>query len=114
MIKEEKQIEQLNKEIREIKVKKEEIREMIKKNKKETKDEKNERKNTSNMLRRMSIKFYKKMDHINNKREENGFDHLSLPEKTELIVRHDGWGEIQKDIICFDKREEGNGGIKNV
>jgi len=65
-----------------------------------------------NILRRMSKRFFNKMELIDQKRKEFGFDSLSLPEKTCLVVRHKEWGKIEDDIINFDKKLVDNDGIK--
>lgn len=81
----------------------------------ESKKRKNkEIKNQKNILRRMSTKFHEKMDFIDEKRVENGMDILSLPEKTDLIIRHKDWFKIEDDIVHFNKKLTNNGGILNA
>lgn len=57
----------------------------------------------SNVLKRVSSSFANKLDFINDKREENGFDKLSNPKITELIIKHiSSWKPIEQDIINFN------------
>ncbi len=57
----------------------------------------------ANKLTRVSIDFAKKISYINEKREENGFDDLSGPKITDLIIKHKKyWKLIEKDIINFN------------
>ena len=57
----------------------------------------------SNELMRVSNNFARKAEHINDQREENGFDRLSNPKITELIIRHlKSWARIEQDIIHFN------------
>lgn len=57
--------------------------------------------NNGNVVRRMSNNFYSRMDNIDKKRERLNSDFLSLPKKTELLVRHILWKEIEDDLINF-------------
>lgn len=68
----------------------------------------------SNCLTRVSNNFSKKLDLINDKREENGLDRLSNPKITELIIKHNScWKPIQEDIIFFNTNlNEDNEGEK--
>jgi len=97
-----------NAEIEEIKNKILELRtlkrEIIEKNRKHPQKIKKNPNGKSNILRRMSSRFFNVMEHIDRKREESGLDILSLPEKTELIVRHKGWNFIQNDLVNFNKK----------
>ena len=94
-------------EIKKMKARKLEIEKRIK-NKKNVKKEKSKNDSSTNKLIRVSAKFDKNIDIINDKREENGFDRLFKPKITDLIVRHDQWIIIKKDIINFkvDKEEK--------
>lgn len=57
----------------------------------------------ANTLKRVSVDFSKKLDAINDRREENGFDRLSNPKMTELIIKHkSAWQIIEKDLIYFN------------
>ena len=57
----------------------------------------------SNILIRVSNNFARRLDLINDKREENGYDRLSNPKINELIVKHIiAWEKIQEDIIFFN------------
>lgn len=57
----------------------------------------------SNILKRVSNNFSNKIENINNKREENGFDNLSFPKITDLIVKHKThWKRIEQDIMFFN------------
>ena len=57
----------------------------------------------SNILRRVSLNFKNKLDFINKKRDENGFDNLSDPKITELIIKHlKCWKIIEEDIIHYN------------
>ncbi len=57
----------------------------------------------SNIPRRVSLNFGKEQDLINKRREENGFDCLSYPKITELIVKHKKcWDIIKSDIIGYN------------
>lgn len=59
----------------------------------------------SNKLTRVSRHFINKLDFINNKREENGFEKLSYPKITQLIIKHKtSWVPIQNDIILFNNK----------
>lgn len=94
----------------------EELKEKMNKIKEEIKEkirEKTIKNNGSNILRRMSVKFFKEYCKINEKREENGFEKLGLPEYTLLIIRHKDWRLIKNDIIFYNKDIESNGGISN-
>jgi len=106
------EIEEISKQINSLKEKKKKIIESQKYKKNDKK--KIENKTLPNILRRMSTKFFFKMEFIDKKREEFGLDLLSLPEKTELIVRHKNWMNIQEDLINFNKNLVNNGGIINV
>jgi len=57
----------------------------------------------ANILRRISIPFYKDMIFIDEKRDEYGFDPISSPEKTSLILKHKFWITIKEDLIHFNK-----------
>ena len=60
-------------------------------------------KGKSNIIRRMSINFKNRIDKINKKREENGFEALSYPKITELIIRHKtSWKKIEEDLIHYN------------
>lgn len=60
-----------------------------------------------NVLTRVSRNFVNMLDLINKKRIENGFDKLSNPKLTELIVKHKfHWKPIQDDLIRFDTEGE--------
>jgi hypothetical protein len=116
-MKDEEELVFLTKQLRELKKKKKDLKIKMKSNKKKNeKVDKNDNiNNFSNILRRMSIMFYDQMGFIDEKRRENGFDDLSLPEKTELIVKHKNWSLIQNDIIHFDKSQDlQNGRVLNV
>jgi hypothetical protein len=117
-MKDEEELIYLAKQLRELKKKKIELKNKIKFNKKKNivKKEKDDKiNNGSNIGRRMSIKFFNQMNMIDEKRRENGFDNLSLPEKTELIIKHKNWSLIQDDIIHFDKSQDlQNGRVLNV
>jgi len=57
----------------------------------------------SNIPIRVSINFQNKIDTINDKREENGFDRLSGPKITELIITHKKcFPIIENDIIHYN------------
>ncbi len=59
----------------------------------------------ANELLRVSNNFARKLEFINDKREENGFDHLSNPKITELIVKHKKfWKAIEQDLIYFNTK----------
>lgn len=61
----------------------------------------------SNVLTRVSHNFSNKLEGINDKREENGFDRLSNPKITELIIKHkSAWKKIERDIIFFNTNLE--------
>ena len=68
----------------------------------------------SNVLMRVATVTKKKIDHINTKREENGFDCLSGPKVTQLYFSHNKYSPlIEKDIINYntlldDQEEEFN------
>ena len=97
----------LNDKMKKIKKRKLELEEEIK-NKKNIKKEKPRETNHVNKLIRVSRKFDEKIENINNKREENGFDKLSKPKITELVVMHNKyWPAIEEDIINFNKDVEG-------
>lgn len=57
----------------------------------------------SNVNNRVSINFKSRLDFINKQREENGFDCLSYPKITELIIKHiKCWKTIESDIVCYN------------
>ncbi len=57
----------------------------------------------SNVLGRVSINFRNRLDYINEKREENGYDCLSYPKITELMVKHKkNYPLIERDIIRYN------------
>lgn len=57
----------------------------------------------SNINQRVSINFRNKLDFINDQREQNGFDCLSYPKITELIIKHKlYWKSIENDIINYN------------
>ncbi len=95
----------LDDEMKKMKARKLEIEKRIK-NKKNVKKEKSKNDSPANKLIRVSTKFDKNIDIINDKREENGFDRLFKPKITDLIVRHDHWRTIKEDIINFDVDKE--------
>ncbi len=99
-----KEIEDIDGQIRILKERKNELKTIIKGKKGS---------NQSNILRRMSTKFFHQMDVIDKNRESFGFDPLSLPEKTELVIKHKSWDIIKQDITHFNKEIEVNGGIAN-
>ena len=69
----------------------------------------------TNLLRRVSIAFAGKLEAINDKREENGFDRISIPKMTELIIRHNtGWNLIERDLIYFNTALEEQEELINV
>lgn len=96
-------IESINDEI--IKLKKE--RQAIKKSLliKKLRMKKNKQHNgisNGNQIIRVSNNFSKKLDNINEKREENGLDQLSNPKITDLIISHKlYWLNIEKDILSY-------------
>ncbi len=108
------EIENVNQQISKLKDKKKNMIQEKKINKNNHRKEKIKNgKTNSNILRRMSMSFYEKFLYANDKREEMGFEKLSLPEYTNLIVKHQGWTSIISDIIHFNKEIENNGGIPN-
>jgi len=84
------------------------VKEEIKKNKI------NHNQDFGNTLIRVNNKFDEAIDNINEKREASGFDKLSKPKTTELVVRHKEWVQIENDIIHFNVELEENRGITNV
>lgn len=57
----------------------------------------------SNVNQRVSINFRRFADCINEKREENGWDALSYPKISELMVMHKKYSKnIQNDIINYN------------
>ena len=61
----------------------------------------------SNVLTRVSHNFSNKLEGMNDKREENGFDRLSNPKITELIIKHkSAWKKIERDIVFFNTNLE--------
>lgn len=108
------EIIQIEQQIKNLKERKIQIQNEIKKEKDLKKKENNNKcKNFPNVLKRISTKFCMRIDKINDRREENGFDKISRPKITELIIRHKLFPEIEKDIIHFDISLENNGGILN-
>lgn len=99
--------------------KKKELKEKMKKEKIEIQKTKIQNKiqygNSANVLQRISTRFDLKIDEINGKREETGFDKLSKPKITELIVRHKSFSVIEKDLIQFNPNleEENNDEANN-
>lgn len=67
----------------------------------------------SNINQRVSLNFRRFADYINERREENGWDCLSYPKISELIVMHKKYSKrVQNDIINYntllDEDEENN------
>lgn len=60
-----------------------------------------------NHTSRIGKKFHKEIEEVKNKRMESGLDQTrsSTKELTDLIVRHEHWKEIKKEMIKFDFRE---------
>lgn len=56
---------------------------------------------------RIGEKFYKAVELIKDKRLRNGQDKERMSTKviTNLIVRHDSWGNVSKKIIEADEEE---------
>ncbi len=80
---------------------------MMEKNKKCNKENrlrlKSDINGNSNIINRVSLNFKKKLDNINMKRKENGFDSLSFPKQTELIIKHKKyWKLIEEDMIHYN------------
>lgn len=73
--------------------------------------------NNANKLIRVSNEFAERINNINDKREENGFDNLSGPKITDLIIKHKKyWKLIEEDIINFNTKldlEEDGGDFKD-
>lgn len=95
----EENIQQIDEEIESLKTKKKEL--------KQIRDKKLRLRSNncgkSNVLRRVSINFANRLDYINKKRDENGFDCLSGPKITELIAKHRKcWKIVQSDIIRYN------------
>ena len=91
-------IKELNEEKK--KIQKQNKGELIEDRKLRLKSNNNEK---SNILTRVSNNFARKLEFINDKREENGFDRLSNPKITELIVKHiSSWRAIEEDIMLFN------------
>lgn len=97
---------QINNQMKELKEKKLEVIKKLKKEKTLNKKNKNQYNNSPNVLTRISTKFDLKINEINEKREEIGFDRLSKPKITELIVRHDFFPKIENDLINFNTELE--------
>jgi hypothetical protein len=104
----------IDEQIKDLKEKKRVKIEEIKKQKKEYQKKRKRDNNSPNVLKRISSKFNDKIDFINEKREELGFNLLSKPKITELIIRHNLFSKIEEDLIHFDINLEENGGIKNA
>ena len=99
------------KEIKKLKKIKNGVQEKLKIKKLDSKKRKESYSNGGNELIRVSNKFKKELEDIDDKRTELKFVNISHPKKTELIVRHKDWLKKKKDLINFDtKLEEG----KNV
>lgn len=102
-------IEEINREI--IRLKKE--RDIVKRNlllkkRRVKKDKKENGISNGNEIIRVSKGFAKKLSDLNDKREENGFEGLSNPKITDLIIKHKiGWVLIERDIINFVNDKEG-------
>lgn len=111
-IKMEKEKMDLDNQIKEINDKKKQIQKKIKDKKLLNRQKKESYSNGGNKLIRVSQNFCTRLNNIDNKREEFGFDKLSHPKKTELIIRHNNWKNQEEDIIHFntkvENKEEGN------
>jgi len=99
---EDNEILQIDSRIEELKKDKKKIQKQIKKNENGKLRLKSNTNGKSNELARVSNNFARKLEFINNKREENGYDKLSNPKITELITKHINWRKIQEDIIFFN------------
>ena len=56
----------------------------------------------SNVAIRVSRNFDNKLEEMNDKRLERGFNKLSKPKMTELIVIHKfNWTQIEEDIVNY-------------
>lgn len=70
--------------------------------KKQIRRERKKRKGKSNTHSRVSNNFFNKLEEINDKRETLGFDKISNPKITELVVRHKLWALIERDLMYFN------------
>jgi len=95
-----KEIDEINKKIKELKEEKKSYWEERNKNRINNG-------NKSNTHTRVSIKFLKKIKKIIDTRKELGFEGLSFPKTTELIIKHKLWTPIERDIINFNTKNEG-------
>ena len=106
----EEELKETKEKIKELREKREKLKEKIKiKNNNERKrlralPNNNEK---ANINKRISNDFNNALDKINEKREENGFDTLSKPKITGLIIKHERWEEIKEAIIFFNTKLEG-------
>jgi hypothetical protein len=61
----------------------------------------------ANTIMRVSNLFAIKADKINEKRIENGYERLSNPKITELIIKHKlSWKQIEEDLIYYNTEIE--------
>ena len=103
-----KQIEEIDKKIQELKDEKKRIQEEDKRRKMNENKKlrlKSGNNGRSNVNTRVSVSFDNeacKDGYINNKRTENGFDALSYPKITDLIIKHKLWDKIKQDIIHYN------------
>jgi len=87
--------------IQQLMQKKKTIEEEIKKRKDINKKESSHNESLSNVLKRVSTKFFEETKNINQLRDENGDNIISHPKITELIIKHKLWNNIKADIINF-------------
>ena len=100
---EEERISEIENRLEQLKNEKQRLRKKIKIKKNKEKRRLRLNNDKSSDLIRVSTDFIKAIDYINNQREENGFDALSKPKITQLIVRHKFcWSKIQEDISRFN------------
>ena len=59
-----------------------------------------------NGLTRVSNKFLHRLNNIDFQRKGLNQEKISQPKKTELIIRHVNWKDIEKDIINFDSKQD--------
>ena len=97
------EIDEIDKEIINLKNKKKMLKDKEKKKDNGRVRAKSDTNGKANSLIRVGNNFAKKMDFINDKREEKGFDKLSKPKITELIIKHKShWRKMEQDIINFN------------
>lgn len=94
-------IEDIEKKINDLKKQKAVIR---RKKRVERESKKNLGKNShnSNTTIRVSLIFDEKINNINEKREVSGFESLSKPKITDLIVKHKLFQKIENDLINYN------------